>query len=143
MHLVHVSLRCCNNRNVRSADKALAILAAFSEARPELGVSELAAELGLHKSTVSRLLATLQARGLVAREGDRFLPGPELARLGSLAIRGFALVKVAREPLARLEYASVADRETLRELDRVDRPALASLAVRFPSTRLIDCLPLG
>jgi len=87
---------------VQSADRALAILGAFSEGRPDLGVSELASELGLHKSTVSRLLATLKARGLVRREGDRFVPGPELARLGGLAIRGLALVRMAREPLERL-----------------------------------------
>ena len=51
-------------------------------------MSELAAELGMHKSTVSRLLATLERRGLVRRVGDRFAPGPELARLGGLAVRG-------------------------------------------------------
>jgi len=87
---------------VQSADRALAILAAFSETRREVGVSELAAELGLHKSTVSRLIATLEARGLVRRAGERFAPGPELARLGSLAIRGLALVDLLRKPLARL-----------------------------------------
>jgi DNA-binding IclR family transcriptional regulator len=87
---------------VQSADKALAILAAFTEARPDLGVSELAGELGMHKSTVSRLLATLEKRGLVRREGDRFLPGFELARLGGLAVRGLALVASARESLERL-----------------------------------------
>ncbi|MGH2996955.1 MAG: helix-turn-helix domain-containing protein, partial [Gaiellaceae bacterium] len=64
---------------MQSADKALAILAAFDEGRPDLGVSELAGELGLHKSTVSRLLATLEKRGLVRREGERFAPGRELA----------------------------------------------------------------
>ena len=53
---------------MQSADRALAILAAFSAARSELGVSELAAELGMHKSTVSRLLAVLQARGLVTSQ---------------------------------------------------------------------------
>jgi DNA-binding IclR family transcriptional regulator len=87
---------------VQSADRALAILAAFNAARPELGVSELAAELGMHKSTVSRLLAVLQARGLVRREGDRFSPGPELARLGAVATSSLVLVRVAREPLRRL-----------------------------------------
>ncbi len=87
---------------VQSADRALAILAAFSSARAELGVSELAAELGMHKSTVSRLLAVLQARGLVRRDGDRFSPGPELARLGILAVRSLALAQVARQPLERL-----------------------------------------
>jgi DNA-binding IclR family transcriptional regulator len=84
-------------RNVQSADKALAILAAFSEARRDVGVSELAAELGMHKSTVSRLLATLERRGLVRRDGERFVPGWELARLGALATRGLALVGAAQE----------------------------------------------
>jgi DNA-binding IclR family transcriptional regulator len=87
---------------VQSADRALAILAAFSLARADLGVSELAAELGMHKSTVSRLLAVLQARGLVRRDGDRFSPGPELARLGMVAVRSLALTEVARGPLERL-----------------------------------------
>ena len=38
---------------------------------------------------------------------------------------------------------SLADDTTLAELDRVDGPALLSLAVRFGSTRLIDNLALG
>ncbi len=40
------------------------------------------------------------------------------------------------------DYVSLADAETLEELQTLDRPALASLAVRFPSARLIDCLPI-
>ena len=44
--------------------------------------------------------------------------------------------------LGQVDYVSIADADTLEELDTVDRPALASLAVRFPSARLIDCLPL-
>jgi IclR family acetate operon transcriptional repressor len=87
---------------VQSADKALAILAAFNEGRPDVGVSELAAELGMHKSTVSRLLATLESRGLVRRAGDRFVPGWELARLGALATRGFALLGTASDWMERL-----------------------------------------
>jgi DNA-binding IclR family transcriptional regulator len=87
---------------MRSADRALAILAAFSNERPELRVSELARELGMHKSTASRLLATLEARGLVRRVGDRFVPGPELLRLGSLAVRSATLLPAAHPVLARL-----------------------------------------
>ena len=37
----------------------------------------------------------------------------------------------------------VADAETLRELDVVERQALASMAVRLGTTRLIDNLVLG
>jgi pantoate--beta-alanine ligase len=50
---------------------------------------------------------------------------------------------IAAEPLAREEYVSVADPETLAELEQVDpaRGALLSLAVRVGKTRLIDnCL---
>jgi pantoate--beta-alanine ligase len=41
------------------------------------------------------------------------------------------------------DYVSVANADTLRELDRLEGAALASLAVRFGSTRLIDNLRLG
>jgi pantoate--beta-alanine ligase len=47
------------------------------------------------------------------------------------------------EPLARPEYVSVADGATLAELERVEGPALLSLAVRFGPTRLIDNEPLA
>jgi pantoate--beta-alanine ligase len=45
---------------------------------------------------------------------------------------------LASEPLARVEYVSVADGETLAELETVDRAAMVSLAVRIGGTRLID-----
>jgi DNA-binding IclR family transcriptional regulator len=109
-------------RNVQSADKAMAILSAFEEGREDLGVSELAAELGTHKSTVSRLLATLERRGLVRRVGERFAPGPELARLGGLAVRGITLVEAGRPTLERLaertgETVNLAVREGPRALN--------------------------
>jgi len=42
------------------------------------------------------------------------------------------------EELADIDYVSIADPKTLQELTTIDRPALASLAVRFGDTRLID-----
>ncbi len=45
---------------------------------------------------------------------------------------------IIKEPLAKIEYVSIADAHTLEELSEVDRPALASLAVRLGKTRLID-----
>jgi pantoate--beta-alanine ligase len=59
------------------------------------------------------------------------------------ALRAVMADALAGEPLARPEYVSIADGNTLAELDQVDRPALLSLAVRFGSTRLIDNEPLG
>ena len=49
---------------------------------------------------------------------------------------------IAREPLARADYVSVADPETLRELERVESSALFSLAVRVGVVRLIDNVTL-
>jgi pantoate--beta-alanine ligase len=54
------------------------------------------------------------------------------------ALRAIVEDKVRAEPLAELDYASVADAETLEELTRVEGAALVSLAVRFGGTRLID-----
>ena len=50
---------------------------------------------------------------------------------------------LAAEPLARVDYVSVADAETLEELETVNSPALVSLAVRIGKTRLIDNVTLG
>jgi pantoate--beta-alanine ligase len=49
---------------------------------------------------------------------------------------------IAQEPLAQVDYVSVADAETLRELERIEGAALASLAVRIGATRLIDNVTL-
>jgi len=57
-------------------------------------------------------------------------------------LRGLMLDALAPATLGKPDYVSIADADTLEELTTVDRPALASLAVRFPSARLIDCLPL-
>jgi len=47
------------------------------------------------------------------------------------------------EELANVDYVSVADPDTLRELERIQGPALVSMAVRIGRTRLIDNVTLG
>ncbi len=46
------------------------------------------------------------------------------------------------EPLADIDYVSIADAATLQELEKMERPALVSLAVRIGKTRLIDNIGL-
>ena len=53
-------------------------------------------------------------------------------------VRGRIRSLIDGEPLANVDYVSVADAETLEELVTIDRPALVSVAVRFGETRLID-----
>ncbi|MCJ7515140.1 MAG: pantoate--beta-alanine ligase [Dehalococcoidia bacterium] len=45
---------------------------------------------------------------------------------------------ISGEPLAKIEYVSIADVQTLEELAEIDKQAIASLAVRVGKTRLID-----
>jgi pantoate--beta-alanine ligase len=49
---------------------------------------------------------------------------------------------IQKEPLANIDYVSVANAETLDELERVSPPALVSLAVKIGNTRLIDNIVL-
>ncbi|WP_223168071.1 IclR family transcriptional regulator [Nonomuraea sp. SYSU D8015] len=55
---------------VQSVDRAISVLEILSR-RGEAGVSEVAAEIDVHKSTAFRLLGALEARGLVEQAEDR------------------------------------------------------------------------
>jgi DNA-binding IclR family transcriptional regulator len=52
---------------VRAVERALDILLCFTEAA-ELSLTEISARVGLHKSTVHRLLASLEGKGFVIRD---------------------------------------------------------------------------
>ncbi|MBK8902278.1 MAG: IclR family transcriptional regulator [Anaerolineaceae bacterium] len=73
---------------VQSVQRAAAILRSFTEAEPELGVTELSRRLGLHKSTVSRMIATLQAEGFIDQntETGRYRLGVGLVSLAGVAL---------------------------------------------------------
>ena len=45
---------------LKTVERAMRVLQAFSHDRPELSVGELSRELGIHKSIVSRLVAALR-----------------------------------------------------------------------------------
>jgi len=53
---------------VRSVDRAAALLVALGDADGAASVTDLSHALDLHKSTVSRLLSTLERRGLVEQD---------------------------------------------------------------------------
>jgi len=58
-------------------------------------------------------------------------------------LRAILSSTLASEPLAREEYVSAADPDTLDELERLESGGLLSMAVRIGHTRLIDNLLLG
>lgn len=74
---------------IQSVERAVAILNAFSAEKPELGVTDLAERLGLHKSTVHRFLVNLEAAGLVERDRHtaRYRLGLRIFELGGLVLQ--------------------------------------------------------
>ncbi|MBI2526087.1 MAG: IclR family transcriptional regulator [Candidatus Rokubacteria bacterium] len=83
----------------------MVILASFTEDRAAFGLSELSRALRMSKATLLRILWTLSHHGIVRqREEDRaFVLGPELVRLGTLALNHSGLLEVCRRHLRRLQ----------------------------------------
>ena len=84
--------------------RAIALLKAFTDDRPELGLSDLARIAGLNKTTAYRLLTALESEGLVVRAeaADTYRLGPEVIVLGGRALRANSLRSVSRAELESL-----------------------------------------
>jgi DNA-binding IclR family transcriptional regulator len=76
---------------VQSVDRAISVLEILAQ-RGEAGVSEVAAELDVHKSTAFRLLGALEARGLAEQAAER----------GKYRL-GFGIVRLAGAVTGRLD----------------------------------------
>ncbi|GHE70797.1 IclR family transcriptional regulator [Streptomyces capitiformicae] len=76
---------------VQSVDRAISVLEILAR-RGEAGVSEVAAEIDVHKSTAFRLLGALEARGLVEQAGER----------GKYRL-GFGIVRLAGAVTGRID----------------------------------------
>ena len=126
-----------------------------------LVVRRLALDLNLCTEVVA-VPTVREADGLALSSRNAYLSAPErkaapvlsraLRRVTELlrsgerdgdALRREMRTTVQAEPLAELDYVSVADVVTLEELGTVDRHAMASLAVRIGRARLIDNVQLG
>jgi DNA-binding IclR family transcriptional regulator len=99
---------------LQTADRALEVLQQFQTQAEGLTVTEIATRLGLHRSTASRLVATMEARGFLERDAvDNLLRlGPEVARLGRIALAGREIVTVA-EPVLNGLAAETGETVTL------------------------------
>jgi IclR family transcriptional regulator, acetate operon repressor len=109
---------------VAAVDRAIDVLLHFAEKQSEtVGVSEIASDLKMSKTTVHRILTSLRARGLVQLDpvSRRYSLGPTAMRLGS---RYLAQVNVRRLAVRVLQNLSAAANET------------ATLSVRTGDTRV-------
>lgn len=86
-----------------AVDRALSVLGAFRAGDGELALTELAARTQLYKSTVLRLLASLEHAGWVRRTAaGHYALGAEVARLHGVYAASFALQDVVMPALRAL-----------------------------------------
>ena len=93
-----------NRYSVPGLERGLAILGAFTREKPELGAPELTAKLGLPRSTVFRLLQTLENLGYVVRskDGRSYRLGVSVLRMGFEYLASQDVVEVGRPLIDRL-----------------------------------------
>jgi len=81
------------SETVKSVERALDILLAFTEDAPQLSLPEICNKLKLPKSTVYRLITTLQGRGFMEHNefSGKYQPGSKLLKLSNVLIKNFNL----------------------------------------------------
>lgn len=91
-------------RTVQTLDRALDILEVLARTEESLGVTEIGNRIGLHKSTVHRILQTLCYRGYVEKEKDRerYRLGIKIVELGIRFFNDLEIRKIAAHFLVQL-----------------------------------------
>ncbi|MDB5930988.1 MAG: transcriptional regulator, IclR family [Polaromonas sp.] len=90
-----------------AVDRALSLLSAFRQGDTSLSLAELAGRTQLYKSTVLRLLASLEHARLVQRLGSgRYGLGSEVARLSAVYAASFSLDRVVLPVMQALVAAT-------------------------------------
>jgi DNA-binding IclR family transcriptional regulator len=90
-------------QGVDAVERALSILSAFRDGDAALSLAELAKRPGLYKSTILRLIASLERYGFLMSDATgRYRIGHELPRLGALFYQAFELESMVRPVLGRL-----------------------------------------
>ncbi len=135
---------------VTTLRKALNILELIAD-RPFIRAVELARITGLNRSTVNRLLATLQETGYVeTQDGKRFELGFKVFVIGNSVPRQNQLAAIARPFLARLAKVSqenvnlaVLHHSKVLYIDKVESPHYVKLDNDIGSTDPVHCTALG
>jgi DNA-binding IclR family transcriptional regulator len=122
-------------RSNDGAERVVLVLDALGGTPEGLGVSGVARVLAVHRSTASRLLATLAATGLVERDQatQRYRLGARMVGLAATAVARMPVVSQARPELEQLS-AATSETVNLAILDRfhvvyVDQVAPAQAVV--------------
>jgi IclR family transcriptional regulator, KDG regulon repressor len=109
------------SESVRAVERALDVLKCFSRQTPELSMTQISERIGVHKSTVHRLLATLERNRFVERDPvtSVYRPGISFMQIASLALEQNDLRQLAA-PVMRQLKETYQENIHLAVLDRSD-----------------------
>lgn len=133
------------NDSVKSAERTLDILELFAIHREPLPLREISSQLGIPKSSTLMLLRTLERRGYLVREGERYQPDPvwqddERSTGGWIGGHVMRLIRIAepvmRDLVDRLQETAVLGVPTAENDVRVVANILSPLAVRYDRSRM-------
>ncbi|GAA0480634.1 IclR family transcriptional regulator [Paractinoplanes deccanensis] len=99
-----------DGQGVRSVQRALDILSLLTEDRPLIAVRDIVAATGLAKTTVIRLVQTLEQSGLLWATNSGYMAGPGLWRWAHLARRSWELPPETQRMMREL---AARERETV------------------------------
>lgn len=115
----------------QAVERAIAILELFDERRTLLAIGDVARELGVHRSTASRLMATLEAGGLLELDesGGGYRLGLGLVALAGHVLnrfpvraRGGQVLRELRDATGETAWLGVLDGQRITYLDQASSP---------------------
>jgi DNA-binding IclR family transcriptional regulator len=136
VHYVHIFVYgarvLAEASGVQAVDRVLSILSFFDERRPELSIGEVAARLGVHRSTASRLLSALERHGLLESTAGGYRLGLGVVSLAGLVLNRFRAWSIGRDVLRELRdvtgetaYLGVLDGHEVVYIDQASSPYVA------------------
>ena len=137
---------------VQVLDRAVAILELLSNTSKEMSLGELTSAIGLHKSTVHRLLMVMESHRLVDKSAlhGHYRLGMRLFELGSLAVANLNLRERARPRLEWLVaqtgetvHLCVLDRNEMLYIDKLEPERSVRLATKIGRRVGIHCSAVG
>jgi DNA-binding IclR family transcriptional regulator len=129
---------------VQTVDRAIAVLNILSASKRDVSLTEVSQRLGLHKSTVHRLLASLEKGGLVDRPpaSRKYRLGMGLIELGNAVLNSRALpqavlpyLRYISDTVEEVAYLAVRDEDEIVNILQMPSPHLlqsVGLAERAP-----------
>jgi len=137
---------------IESLARGLAVLAAFSAARPELGLAEVAEHAGVTKASALRIGHTLTELGYLSRNPTTrgYRLGAKALNLGLAALGGLAVRDIARPHLEALAEStgqivnlSALDDTEIVYIDRIASAQLISINLGIGSRLPAYCTSMG